>query len=292
MIKSMTGYGRGETSGEGRKWIVEVKSVNHRFLDISIKLPRGITLLEERIRGEIKKKITRGRIDVYVKIQDEGEQKRQVQFDKELSKAYYSVLEEISNTLPVIKEIKTMDIANMPEVLKIEEPEEDLELYWSILQKSLLDAIEQLVNMREKEGQELYNDLILKADFIHDSCQNLMEKAPLVVNEFQEKLSKKLKDAVSGWEVDNNRLLTEVAIMSDRMSIDEEIVRLESHLKQLKKELLSGDAVGRKLDFIIQELNREANTIGSKSSNYDVSNLAVNIKTNIEKMREQVQNVE
>ncbi|KUO52451.1 MAG: hypothetical protein APF76_05300 [Desulfitibacter sp. BRH_c19] len=292
MIKSMTGYGRGETTGEGRKWIVEAKSVNHRFLDISIKLPRGITLLEERIRGEIKKKIARGRIDVYVKIQDEGEQKRQVKLDKELSKAYYSALEEISDILPVMKEIKTMDIANMPEVLGIEEPEEDLDLYWSLLQKSLVNAIQQMVNMREKEGQELYKDLSLKADFIHGSCKHLKEQAPSVVNEYQDKLSKKLKDALSGWEVDDNRLLTEVAIMSDRMSIDEEIVRLESHLKQLKKELLSGESVGRKLDFLIQELNREANTIGSKSSNYDISSLVVNIKTDIEKMREQVQNVE
>jgi len=288
----MTGYGRGETTGEGRKWIVEAKSVNHRFLDISIKLPRGITLLEERIRGEIKKKIARGRIDVYVKIQDEGEQKRQVKLDKELSKAYYSALEEISDILPVMKEIKTMDIANMPEVLGIEEPEEDLDLYWSLLQKSLVNAIQQMVNMREKEGQELYKDLSLKADFIHGSCKHLKEQAPSVVNEYQDKLSKKLKDALSGWEVDDNRLLTEVAIMSDRMSIDEEIVRLESHLKQLKKELLSGESVGRKLDFLIQELNREANTIGSKSSNYDISSLVVNIKTDIEKMREQVQNVE
>jgi len=292
VIKSMTGYGRGETTGEGRKWIVEAKSVNHRFLDISIKLPRGITLLEERIRGEIKKKIARGRIDVYVKIQDEGEQKRQVKLDKELSKAYYSALEEISDILPVMKEIKTMDIANMPEVLGIEEPEEDLDLYWSLLQKSLVNAIQQMVNMREKEGQELYKDLSLKADFIHGSCKHLKEQAPSVVNEYQDKLSKKLKDALSGWEVDDNRLLTEVAIMSDRMSIDEEIVRLESHLKQLKKELLSGESVGRKLDFLIQELNREANTIGSKSSNYDISSLVVNIKTDIEKMREQVQNVE
>ncbi len=292
MIKSMTGYGRGETSGEGRKWIVEIKSVNHRFLDISIKLPRGITLLEERIRGIIKKKIARGRVDVYVKIQDEDEQKRQVKLDIELSKAYYSALEEISDILPVIKEIRTMDIANMPEVLGIEEPEEDLDLYWSHLQRSLLDAVGQMVNMREMEGLELYNDLGQKVDFIHGSCDYLKEKAPSILEEYQEKLSKKLKDALSGWEVDDNRLLTEIAIMADRMSIDEEIVRLESHLKQVKKELQSGDSVGRKLDFLIQELNREVNTIGSKSNNYDISNLVVNIKTNIEKMREQVQNVE
>jgi len=292
VIKSMTGYGRGETSGEGRKWIVELKSVNHRFLDIAIKMPRNIALLEERIRGEIKKKISRGRIDVYVRIQDEGEQKRQVRLDKALSKAYYSALEEISDMLPVAKKIRAIDVANMPEVLGIEEPEEDLDLYWSLLQNSLTHALEQMVKMREKEGFELYKDLIEKLGFINNSCQQLKEKGPRVIEDYQEKLSKKLKDVLAGWEVDDNRLLTEVVIMIDKMSIDEEIVRLESHLKQLDKELLSYEAVGRKLDFLIQELNREVNTIGSKSNNYDISNLVIELKTNIEKMREQVQNIE
>jgi len=292
MIKSMTGYGRGETSGEGRKWIVELKSVNHRFLDIAIKMPRNITLLEERIRGEIKKKVSRGRIDVYVKVQDEGEQKRQVKLDKELSKAYYSALEEISDMLSIAKEIRAIDVANMPEVLGIEEPEDDLDLYWLLLQNSLNYALEQMVEMREKEGIELYNDLAEKIGFIDSSCQKLKEKGPKVVEEYQEKLSKKLNEVLSGWEMDNNRLLTEVAIMTDKMSIDEEIVRLESHLKQLNKELLSYEAVGRKLEFLIQELNREINTIGSKSNNYDISNLVIELKTNVEKMREQVQNIE
>ena len=292
VIKSMTGYGRGETTGEGRKWIVELKSVNHRFLDMSVKMPRNITLLEERVKGEIKKKVSRGRIDVYIKVQDEGEQKRQVKLDKILSKAYYSALEEISDMLPINKEIRAIDIANMPEVLGIEEPEEDLDLYWSLLQNSLSQALEQMLKMREEEGLELYKDLAEKMGFISSSCQQLREKGPKVIEDYQEKLSKKLKDALGGWEVDDNRLLTEVAIMADKMSVDEEIIRLESHLKQLDKELLSNEAVGRKLDFLIQELNREANTIGSKSNNYDISNLAIELKANIEKMREQVQNIE
>ena len=288
----MTGYGRGETSSEGKKWIVELKSVNNRFLDTAIKMPRNIILLEERIKGEIKKKISRGRIDVYVKVQDEGEQKRQVKLDKALSKAYYSALEEISDTLSITKEIRAIDIANMPEVLGIEDSEDDLDLYWLLLQSSLNNALEQMVQMREKEGHELYNDLVEKIGFINNSCQQLKEKGPKVIEEYQEKLSKKLKDALGGWEVDDNRLLTEVAIMADKMSVDEEIVRLESHLKQLNKELLSHEAVGRKLDFLIQELNREVNTIGSKSNNYEISNLVIELKTNIEKMREQVQNIE
>ena len=292
MIKSMTGYGRGETSGEGRKWIVELKSVNHRFLDIAVKMPRNITLLEDRIRGEIKKKTSRGRVDVYIKIQDEGEQKRQVKLDKALSKAYYSALEEISDMLPVAKEIRAIDVANMPEVLGIEAPEEDLDLCWSFLQSSLLHALEQMFEMREKEGNELYKDIVGKIGFTYDSCQQLKVKGSAVIAEQQEKLSKKLKDVLAGWEVDESRILTEAAIMVDKISIDEEIVRIESHLKQLEKELLSQEAVGRKLDFLIQELNREVNTIGSKSNNYDISSLVIELKANIEKMREQIQNIE
>lgn len=288
----MTGYGRGETIGENRKWTIEGKSVNHRFLDVSIKMPRSLSVFEEKIRAEIKKKIDRGRVDIYVKVTDEDEQKKQVKLDRELAKAYYFALEEISKVLMIPNDISTLDIASMPEVLAIEELEEDQDLLWPYLREALDIAIKQMVNMRIEEGQELHKDLIMKIDFITESCQYLKIKAPAVVDEYEEKLTKKLENILNELDSDNSRLLTEIAIMTDKMSIDEEIVRLESHLKQLKIEISSDKPVGRKLDFLIQELNREANTIGSKSNNYDISKLVVDIKTNIEKMREQVQNIE
>lgn len=292
MIKSMTGYGRGENSGKGRKWIVEAKSVNHRFLDISIKLPRNYYLLEEKIRSEVKKNIFRGRIDIYVKIQDEGEEKRRVKLDKELAKAYYSALEQVANILPVSKEVSLMDIALMPDVIVLEDAEEDLESDWIYLKEALNYALNQLVDMRIQEGEELYKDLNKKLEVLNKACGYLKNKAPEVLSEYKEKLTRKLSEAVSGLDIDENRLLTEIAIMADKISIDEEIVRLESHLKQLKKELKNVGIIGRKLDFIIQELNREINTIGSKSNNFKISNLVVEAKTCIEKMREQVQNIE
>ncbi|MEW6623178.1 MAG: YicC/YloC family endoribonuclease [Bacillota bacterium] len=292
MIKSMTGYGRGETSGKGKKWIIEIKSVNHRFLDISVKLPRSISLLEEKIKSEIKKKLARGRVEVYVKMQDEGQEIRQVKLDKGLVKAYYSALEEISELVPVSNNIKIMDLAQLPEVLVLEEQNHDLDSYWSIISEMLELALNDLVDMRVKEGQELFRDLSQKIQYLSESCKILKQYTSMAVADYQERIYKKIKEAVDTWDIDNNRVLTEVAIMVDKMSIDEEIVRIDSHLKQLCQELLSEEAVGRKLDFIIQELNREANTIGSKSSIYDISNLVVEIKTIIEKMREQVQNIE
>ncbi len=288
----MTGYGRGENIGGGRKWIVEIKSVNHRYLDISLRLPRNISLLEDNIRNVIKKKISRGRIDLFVKIQDEDAEKRNVKLDKELAKAYYSALGELADTLQISKEIKLMDIALMPDVLGYEETEEDLDLNWSFLQVALNEALEQLLEMRAKEGQELCKDLNKKISQLKETCSYIEEKAPVIVQEYEEKLTKKLNDALNGWEVDKNRILTEVAIMADKSSIDEEIVRFESHLKQLENDLMSKGSVGRKLDFLLQELNREINTIGSKSNNYEINNLVVEVKTNLEKMREQVQNIE
>ncbi len=292
MIKSMTGYGRGETIGGGKKWSVEMKSVNHRFLDMSIKIPRSHSLLEEKIREVIRKKISRGRIEVYVKMQDEYQENRQVKLNKELMRAYYCALEEISEVLSISSKLNVIDIAQMPEVLVIEDQEHNLEGDWNYLQAIILQALEQLSTMRIKEGQELYKDFLAKAALLKDVCVFLHQKAPNVVKEYQEKLEKRLKDAVEHFEIDEGRLLTEVAMMSDKMSIDEEIVRLESHIKQFETEILSKDAVGRKLDFLIQELNREINTIGSKSNSYEISSLVIEVKTNIEKMREQVQNVE
>jgi uncharacterized protein (TIGR00255 family) len=277
---------------QSRKWIVEAKSVNHRFLDISIKLPRNYYLLEEKIRSEVKKNIFRGRIDIYVKIQDEGEEKRRVKLDKELAKAYYSALEQVANILPVSKEVSLMDIALMPDVIVLEDAEEDLESDWIYLKEALNYALNQLVDMRIQEGEELYKDLNKKLEVLNKACGYLKNKAPEVLSEYKEKLTRKLSEAVSGLDIDENRLLTEIAIMADKISIDEEIVRLESHLKQLKKELKNVGIIGRKLDFIIQELNREINTIGSKSNNFKISNLVVEAKTCIEKMREQVQNIE
>ncbi len=292
MIKSMTGYGKGETIANNKHWVVEIKSVNHRFLDISVKMPRSHSMLEERIHKEIKKRIFRGRVDVYVKIQDMGQEDKQIMLDTGLAKAYYSVLGRIAADFSLDSKINLMDIASMPDVLVMKDPEYNLDDDWQHLQKVVALAVGQLVKMRSQEGVELYQDFKNKIELLKKACLHLSQQAPVVTTEYQEKLEKKLKDYLTGTEIDKTRILTEVAIMVDKMSIDEEIVRLKSHLQQFAKEIDSTDAVGRKLDFLIQEMNREINTVGSKSSNYEISHLVVEVKTLIEKIREQVQNIE
>ncbi|KKM12912.1 hypothetical protein SY88_01000 [Clostridiales bacterium PH28_bin88] len=294
MLRSMTGYGRGEAMGGGKAVSVEIKSVNHRFLEISVRMPRTYVSLEERVRRVIKDQITRGHIDVFCNIEDEGEKKRQVKVDKDLALAYHHSLRELAQILGITGNFGVMDIAQFPDVLKVDVAEEDLEAFWPVLEAAVKEGVQNLVKMRRDEGARLKADLLERCDLIARETREIAARAPVVIEEYRQKLAARVKEWESdlGGEVDPMRVATEVAFFSDRSNITEELVRLNSHLEQLSDTLNTGEAVGRKLDFLIQEMNREINTVGSKASDLEISQKVVAIKSEIEKVREQVQNIE
>lgn len=288
----MTGYGRGQNQGYGKQFTVEMKSVNHRFLEIAVRLPRQYSLFEERIKDLIKEKINRGRVDVYLNLENTEENKRLVKVDKELAIAYYESLRELGKTLQISPNIGLSEICQLPDVFTIEEQETDLELYWEIVKTAVIDALEELVRMREVEGKQLANAL--------DECRSkllslvafVQERADVMVELYQQKLLERIQALMGEIPVDEQRIAMEVAIMAERSDITEEITRFNSHLIQLSDSLVAELPVGRKLDFLVQELNREVNTMGSKSHDLEISQKVVEMKSELEKIREQVQNLE
>lgn len=292
MVSSMTGYGRGEASGAGKTVTVEMKSVNHRFLEIMVRLPRLFNVFEEKIKSIIKDHTERGRIDVYINIEETREKKRNLNVDKELAIAYYNSLKELAKILDIGENLGVLAIAQMPEVLKLEEPEEDCETFWPIIKEALVAAVAQMQKMRREEGQKLKADLLVRKDLISRYVADIEHQAAQVVEEYRTKLTARIQELLGSIPVDENRLALEIALLADRASITEELVRLNSHLDQLQNALAEGGSVGRKLDFLVQEMHREINTIGSKANNLQISNKVVTVKSEIEKIREQVQNLE
>ncbi|WP_227767005.1 YicC/YloC family endoribonuclease [Zhaonella formicivorans] len=292
MVSSMTGYGRGEATGEGKTVTIEMKSVNHRFLETMVRLPRAYTMMEDRIKSVLKSNFDRGRIDVFVNVEETGEKKRRLKVDKELAMAYYSSLKELAQFLDISENLGVLAIAGLPEVLTIEEPEEDSEAFWPVMESALEGAIRQLLRMRREEGRKLAVDLLNRKDIILQYVKEIEERSQLVVEEYRVKLTARIEELLGSVPVDENRLALEVALYADRSSITEELVRLYSHLEQLQQSLEGEGPVGRKLDFLVQEMHREINTIGSKSSDLLISQKVVAIKSEVEKIREQVQNLE
>lgn len=292
MVKSMTGFGRGTIEDQGKCYVVEIKSVNHRYLDINIKLPRNIISLEENIRKVISQSLNRGKIDIFVTQNTYATNNVLASFNPALADSYHESLNEIKKRYDVRDDISVSLIARFPDVITLNANEEDLETLWSILEKPLKEAVELLIQMRIKEGQKLKEDILNRCKYIKKLIDKVSIKAPLVVDEYKEKLQKRLKDLVEDTYLDESRVAMEVAIFADKSNIDEEIVRLNSHIIQLTDTLSADIPVGRKLDFIIQEINRETNTIGSKANNLDIVNIVLDIKNEIEKIREQVQNLE
>ncbi|MBZ4687052.1 MAG: hypothetical protein PWQ96_1617 [Clostridia bacterium] len=292
MVKSMTGYGRGESTGNGKIWSVEMKTVNHRFLDINIKLPRQYSLLEEKIRSVVKKQAARGRIDIYIKVEEENESSRKVKLDKILAKEYYNNLRELAETLHINFAPTVIEIASLPEVMDVEQPEEDLDQIWPSLEEAIIAALNSVMQMRESEGKELAKDLHGRLNTIKQLVEKIEDRNPQFVEEYKAKLQERVSELAGEIDIDEDRLAAEVVIMADRSNITEEIVRLYSHLKQFSDNLQKEGTIGRKLDFLVQEMHREVNTIGSKSSDTEISNLVVNIKSELEKIKEQVQNIE
>jgi len=289
----MTGYGRGEAENDLYKFKVELKAVNHRYNDILIKMPRHISYLEENIKKIIKEKISRGKVDVYINLEYINESSVDVKVDIPLAKSYKTALENLSAELELEDSIRLNNILCMQEIIRTDRKELDEDLIWSILKKSLDMALDNIMKMRIAEGAELKRDILGKLEYVEKCVGSIGERSPYVVLEYKDKLQERIKNLLDdNVTLDEERLNNEIAYFADRSSIDEELVRLASHIKQFRTILNEDDSVGRKLDFLIQEMNREINTIGSKANDLTITNYVVILKAEIEKIREQIQNIE
>lgn len=293
MIKSMTGFGRGENSDDKKRFSIEIKSVNHRYNDIIIRMPRHLSYLEEKIKKMIKEKIKRGRIEVYINLENIAGSDFKIDINLDLAREYKSALDLLNKELALEDIINLEDITKYSDIINVEKKEDDEDIIWNVLYPAVESATEDLELMRSKEGEKLVFDINKRVDYIKELSVNVEKRAPLVVEEYKEKLENRIKNLLDiSVQVDDSKLANEVAYFADKASVTEEIIRLYSHIEQLKDTLNSDDTVGRKLDFIIQEMNREANTIGSKASDIDITKDVVEIKSELEKIREQVQNIE
>lgn len=293
MVNSMTGFGRGEASGHGYHFTVELKAVNHRFFEVSVRMPRNLNVLEERIRKILQGKIQRGRIDVFVNAKENEEKKRLAKLDKDLALSYDKTLKELAIALKTPYETDIYRLAALPEVFSVEDPETDFELLWEPLSRAVTDALHGFVQMRQVEGERLAEDLLNRLHTIMEAKDEIAGYSETVVADYQSRLQERIQVLLGDNAIlDEARLANEVAFFADRVSITEELVRLQSHSDQCQKALKSTEAVGRKLDFLVQEMNREINTIGSKANNLNISQLVVQMKSELEKIREQVQNLE
>ena len=293
MIKSMTGFGRSQVDENGYAISCELKGVNHRYFDPHIRISRRYGSLEEKIKEEIKKIVSRGRIEISINIEKSGEKPRNIKVDKGLAMAYYNSLKDLAENLDISAEFKLIDIFRLPEVYSLEDIEEDLEITWQVLQKSLSLALNSLLEMRINEGQNLLEDILTRNAFILSEVDKLEQRSPEVAREYQERLRNRITELIGQEMVDEARILQEAAVFADRASITEEIVRLKSHVKQFNEVLRNGDdAVGRKCDFLVQEMFREINTVASKANDIEMSQVVVGVKAELEKIREQLQNIE
>ena len=292
LIKSMTGFGQGEAKNQHYAVKVELKSVNHRYLDLFIRLPKQYNQLEEPLRSAIQGRIARGRVEVMINVEEFGDQERIVDINKGLLQGYLQALDIIQANIGSTEQITLDQILSLPDLVEIREPE----LNWESLQAIFLEAthlaLDDLEQMRKVEGQRLRVDLLEKTLVVEGLVEQVSQIAPQVVADYRHRLHERLGDLLDGTNITEERFLGEVAIFADRCSIDEELVRLSSHIQQLRDGLHSDQSVGRKLDFLIQEINREVNTIGSKANNLQIASLVVELKSELEKIREQVQNIE
>ncbi len=292
MIKSMTGFGRCEITENNRKFTVEMKSVNHRYLDINIKMPKKLNFFESSIRTELKNYISRGKVDLFIAYEDYTENNASIRYNRELAAEYMKYLRQMQEDFGLEDDIRVSTLSRYPDVFTMEEQNVDEEKLWKELQKAIRGAAEGFVQTRIVEGEHLRDDLTEKLDGMLKLVDFIAERSPQIVQEYRQKLEDKVKDLLGDAQVDENRLLTEVTIFADKVCVDEELVRLRSHITTTKATLLEGGSIGRKLDFIAQEMNREANTTLSKSNDLEISNCAIELKTEIEKVREQIQNIE
>jgi TIGR00255 family protein len=288
----MTGYGRAKIENDTREYIVEVKSVNHKYLDINIKLPKTLFCIEDKIRKVISNKISRGKIDVFVTYINYGIEGKTILINKDIAKMYIKEIEEIATENNIASGIRATEISKFPEVLNVIVDEEDEEKIWLELNKCLEKALDNFIEMRTTEGEKIKEDLKQRLDEIDENINEIFKNSTGLVEEYVVKLRKRIQEILNTDVVDETRLAQEIVIYSDKTSIEEEITRIKSHIIQFKELLNSEGAIGKKADFIIQEMNREINTIGSKSGKFEITQLVIKIKTQIEDIREQIQNIE
>lgn len=292
MIKSMTGFGRCEFTDEKRKFTVELKSVNHRYLDVNIKMPKKLNFFESSIRALLKEYIERGKADVYITYEDYTEDNYALKYNSALAAQYLDYLNRMAEEFGLENDIRVSNLSRYPDVLVMEEQDVDEKELWDGLERALRGACEQFVASRIKEGESLKVDLIDKLDHMISYVDFIEKRSPQIMEEYRKRLEDKIKEILGDRQMDDGRIATEVTIYADKVCVDEETVRLRSHINTTKDTLLEGGSIGRKLDFIAQEMNREANTILSKANNIEISDTGINLKTSIEKVREQIQNIE
>ena len=292
MIRSMTGYGKQSLNVEKREYQVEIKSVNHRYLDINIKLPKSISYLEDTIKKEISAKIKRGKIDVFITFENNSQEGKNITINKELAKLYIEQLKELAQEEKILNNIEVMDIAKLPDILIVKNDEEDEKIQNELIEV-VQGAISKIIEMKNIEGNKIEQDLLQRIDKIENKIVEISAKSTGLIEEYVVKLEKRIKEILKTEEVDKARLAQEVVIYADKCSIEEEITRLKSHIYQFKNLITdNNETIGKKLDFIIQEMNRETNTIGSKANNLEITNGVIDIKTELEDIREQIQNIE
>lgn len=292
MIKSMTGFGRYELSSGEKKVTVELKSVNHRYLDLTIKMPKKFNYFESAVRNELKNYMERGKVDVFISWEDLSESEGAVKYNHELAAEYLKYMRQMASDFGIDDDVRVSTLSRCPDVLTLGETVQDEDEIWKLIKEAIDGAAEKFVETRQIEGENLKNDMIGKLDNMLANVDFITERSPQIVADYKKDLQNKVNDLLGDTKIDESRLLMEVTLFADKVCVDEELVRLRSHIETTRETLKKGGAVGRKLDFIAQEMNREANTILSKTNDISISDRAIELKTDIEKVREQIQNIE
>ena len=292
MISSMTGYGRGQCTLNGIDVTVEVKSVNHRYYEFSARTPKNFLFLEEKLKRFFAQSISRGKVECFVQIAFLEGENVSISANIPLAGSYLNAIREIAENLGVSAEVSANSLTRFADVIEIKKTETDDEMIWEVVEKAASDALDGILLMRRTEGEKLRLDVLFRLDFIAEKVSMIEKRSPETVKEYSQKLLTRINEILGDVHIDEQRILTEAAIYADKIAVAEETVRLSSHMAQLKEFLVSDEAIGRKMDFLVQEMNREANTIGSKAQDVDIARAVLDIKAEIEKIREQIQNIE
>jgi len=292
MIKSMTGYGRGQQIIDGREITVEIKSVNHRYFEFAARVPRAYGYLEEKLKSFVQSKVSRGKVDVGVTIFNIEGKDAQIEVNQSIATGYINALRKANETIGLTDDLALSQLIRLPDIFNVVKTTEDEEVIWNLVKSVVEEALNNFVSMRETEGQKMMDDIKSRLDYISELVEKVEKRSPLVTDAYRERLYNKISEILNDKKIDEQRILTEAAIFSEKTAVDEETVRLKSHIQQFTTLLESKEAVGRKLDFLIQEFNRESNTIGSKAQDVEITRIVVDLKSEIEKIREQIQNIE